>query len=60
MKKFSTLGTILNKNQQKNIKGGGNPCDSYSGPIFVTCKQYDALSPQHKMCVMVSVECFPM
>jgi hypothetical protein len=58
MKKFSTLGTVLNKNQQKEVKGG-NGCNSYTGPIFVTCEQYHELPPQYQMCVLVSVDCFP-
>lgn len=58
MKKISNLGTILNKKQQKEVKGGGG-CDSYTGPIFVTCEQYHELPRQYQMCVMVSVDCFP-
>ena len=58
MKKF--LDKALNKTEQKNIKGKlGLSCNTYNGPIFVTCEQYEALPPEHKGCVKVSVDCFP-
>ncbi|WP_159025569.1 hypothetical protein [Aquimarina sp. Aq78] len=53
------LGKKLSRTEQKQINGGGNPCDTYNGPIVVTCSQYEQLPPQHKFCVMVSVDCFP-
>ncbi|TPN88926.1 hypothetical protein [Aquimarina algicola] len=51
------LGTVLTKNEQQNIKGGGR-CDGYTGPIVVTCEQYNNLPDQYKFCVLVSVDCF--
>ena len=52
------LGKSLSRTEQRQINGGG-PCSDYNGPIVVTCSQYEQLPPQHKFCVMVSVECFP-
>ena len=64
MKQLVNLGKVLNKKAQREISGGcscgGNPCDNYNGPIRVTCEQYFNLPPQFQMCVMVSVECFPL
>lgn len=59
MKKFSALGKTLNKAQQRAIKGGGT-CDGYNGPVQVTCSQFFALPDRFKMCVLVSVDCFPI
>jgi len=64
LKNLSKIGKSLRKSEQKAINGGcptggGNICDSYTGPIIVTCAQYHLLPPQFATCVLVSVECFP-
>ncbi|TSE06055.1 hypothetical protein [Aquimarina algiphila] len=58
-KKLLNFGKSLNRAQQRKINGGG-PCSGYTGPIVVSCSEYEALPPEYKFCVMVSVECFPI
>jgi hypothetical protein len=68
-KQILNLGKALNKVEQKQISGGVSSCDTYSGPSCYgrisgmrcgTCEAYHALPNEHKMCVFVSVDCFPI
>ncbi|HAS40632.1 MAG TPA: hypothetical protein DCS93_09140 [Microscillaceae bacterium] len=60
-KKFSTLGKQLTRTELRNVKGGcpgHHICDTYNGPIEVTCEQFHALPPEYQMCVDVAADCF--
>ncbi|WP_237274786.1 hypothetical protein [Tenacibaculum ovolyticum] len=61
-KSILNLGKALNKAEQKEINGGLNQCNTYSGPIYYdqnNCDAFNALPFYHQNCVMVHVSCFP-
>ncbi|WP_340064202.1 hypothetical protein [Ascidiimonas aurantiaca] len=62
MKQLSNFGKALNKQAQKEIIAGcscGHICDTYNGPIEVTCEQFRRTPPQFQQCVDMLEPCDP-
>jgi len=59
MKQLSNFGKALNKEAQREIIAGCSChiCDTYNGPIEVTCEQFYNLPPQFQQCVDLLDDC---